>query len=131
MAECQVSYVAPVTLYHDRLGAGCGRAFGQQLVAVGVPAVVEDRHPVADLCVLEEVEEVPHGGVLAHDDLAQAGSSASRRRRASSARSRRWRSLSSRSLAKASKMIGFLASFDIDASFHVRAVSADILNQDP
>jgi len=28
-------------------------------------------------------------------------------------------------------MIGFLASFDIDASFHVRAVSADILNPDP
>ena len=53
--------------------AGPPGAFEQQLVAVGMPAVVEDRHPVAVPCVLEDVEDLLDGGVLAHDDLAQAG----------------------------------------------------------
>ena len=65
-----------------------GRAFEQQPVAVGMPAEVEDRHPVAGLRVLEDVEDLLDGRVLAHDDPAQAGALGRRQRLAQPSRLR-------------------------------------------
>ena len=63
-----------------------GRAFEQQPVAVGMPAVMEDRDPIAELRVLEDIEDFLDGGVLAHHDLAQAGALGRRQRLAQAAR---------------------------------------------
>ena len=48
------------------------RRLQQQLIAVGVTGVVQDRDAVAVSRILEHLEDVVGGAVAAYDDLAQA-----------------------------------------------------------
>jgi len=62
----------PVVMPTQRLADSMAHDdFQQQLITVGVPAVVEDRDPVAILGILEHLEDVTRLAVLPNHHFAQ------------------------------------------------------------